>query len=111
MEKTLEGLGSLLKNCTDFKLTTPSSPLREIQSLDSEIGIHEMLFIPDSPMQLSRFAAGLLRVQHSPLSALKRHKPEKAGICGGPQFSVAYPGQNARLDHFPLGFLLTSPEA
>ena len=111
MEKTLEGLGSLLKNCTDFKLTTPSSPLRKIQSLDSEIGIHEMLFIPDSPMQLSRFAAGLLRVQHSPVSTLKRCRRRRLESVEGHNSTLPILGTRPVLITLPLGFLLTSPEA
>ena len=55
-------------------------PSRGEKSVASGIGIHEMLFIPDSPMQLSRFAAGLLRVQLSPLPIKLYWHPEKARV-------------------------------
>jgi hypothetical protein len=58
-EKTLDGLGSLLKNLPTAIIFAQTA-LRQSQQCHLTVGIHEMLFIPDSPMQLSRFVAELI---------------------------------------------------
>jgi hypothetical protein len=70
----------------DLFLLSVNLPKRQEHNPESEPGIYEMHFIPDSPMQLSRFVAELSRVQHSPYDPeqicvqANKFSREKAGV-------------------------------